>query len=375
MAPPQDYARADSIPNLSDSITLLADQTPTLRTAILQLTYRARGTVHLPSPPANVWRGQLGKFLRRIEPEDDHEKDLSVYQQLFRTPRSSVDLPAVDNRLLGALGLVGEHVPHPFVLRLEDREEPTAAGTWTEGDETTIHVLLLEKAIGHVPALAGAFESIGAEGLGRKTRQPGGNRRRGRVQLMSAELDVGGVKLQLYDGTSWALPPDCSVNLYDEASGLAPVKPSSSSAAGTDQIAVHCVTPLRLKHQGSILRPEAMTPDALASNLFRRVQGLALCYGPGAPGEETIRARQDAFHDLAAATQFETADLQWASDSRFSHSQKQRHPVGGLVGTLRLSASPEAVAAWRNWLQVAERVHLGKKTSMGLGRIRLRTEG
>lgn len=254
----------------------------------------------------------------------------------------------------------------------------------------TLEVVLLEGAVEHVPSLAGALESLDARGLGQKTEQPDGSRRRGRVQLQRGELQINNVGLQIYDGSRWSLPADCSAGLYDEVAGVArvertPLDPpvhtageeekgtapgSEMPASGEQSLRVRCQTPLRIKHRGSILRPGDLTADALASNLFRRLQGLALCYGPGdAVSESVVRRRKDAFHDLAGETTVDASNVRWVSDTRYNHSQQQRHPIGGLAGSIRLTARPDVREAWAVWLQLAERVHLGKKTSMGLGRI------
>jgi hypothetical protein len=366
-----------------DDVSVLAEEAPALRTATLALTVRAQGTVYLPSPPANVWRGQLGRVLHRLEPQDRHEQGQSLYQQLFRTPRKAVGVPDYENRLLGALGLVGEYVPHPIIVRLRHRPEPTEAAKLTDGETMTVEVVLIEDAVEHVPSLAGAFESLGARGLGQKTDQPDGRRRRGRVHLTRGELQVASISLQIYDGSRWSLPADCSAGLYDEVSGIATVEMSPPGPATEDSasdsltsleeqapLPVRFRTPLRIKHRGSILRPGDLSADALASNLFRRVQGLALCYGPDdAPPEAVVRRRKEAFHDLADQTAIDASGVRWASDTRYNHSQQQRHPIGGLAGTLRIEAPPSAQQAWKAWLRPAEQIHLGKKTSMGLGRI------
>ena len=63
---------------------------PPLPTATLELGYRARGRVHLPSPPAHVWRGQLGYYLHRLADEESHAQDLSLYRARGRARAAPV---------------------------------------------------------------------------------------------------------------------------------------------------------------------------------------------------------------------------------------------------------------------------------------------
>lgn len=346
-------------------------EVPRLRTATLRLTYRAEDRVHLPSPPASVWRGQLGHFLHRMAPTVHHAQDLSLYQRLFRTPASAVGVPDVGGHVLGPLGLAGEHVPHPFVLRLADPVAPATALTLTPREEARVEMVLVEDTVRHLPQLAAAFEALGTDGFGQRTDQSTGSRRRGRIALTAATLDLGGVELTLYDGQDWSLPPTCSSDLYEQAAALAP-EPTDTVPEDKEALVVAFRTPCRLKYGGDVLRPKAVTPDALAATLSRRVLGLAVCYGPDAPDEAHLTAQLDAFRGLAGATTLKANDLEWAADVRYSHRQERQHPVGGLTGRVALQGRAEVRATWHRWLRLATRVHLGTKTAMGLGRIELR---
>ena len=344
---------------------------PPLPTATLRLTYRARGRVHLPSPPANVWRGQLGYYLHRLASAEQHEQDLSLYQRLFRTPRSAVGVPEYEGHVLGSIGLAGEHVPHPFILRQSDPGPPAEALRLSPGDQASVDMILLGGTVRYLPQLTAAFEVIGDDGLGRKVEQPGGSRDRGPVTLTEASLDIQGVTLGLYDGTEWALPPTCGPELYEKARALAPTAAPADGAEGdpAEALSVRFRTPTRLKHGGGVVRPEALTPDALAAPLYRRAVGMAVCYGQAAPSAAQINDIQDGFRALADKTTLDKREVTWTADHRYSHRQNRRHPAGGLTGLLRVQAPPEARVLWAQWLRRAERIHLGKTTSMGLGRV------
>ncbi len=350
------------------------------RVAVLRLTYGTRGHVLLPSPPASVWRGQLGAFLHRLAPEAEHVQGLSLYQRLFRTPRTAVDLPGgFSAHERGRLGLAGRYVPHPFVLRLATPSPPGEPLHLGSGTETAIEMLLFEDAVATLPPLCAAFETLGTQGLGAKTDQPGGRRRRGRVQLLSAQLRLGlggedaspeaasPVTRALYDGRTWSLPPACGPALFAQAAAIAPSAPSALAPDRPVTLALR--TPLRLKHRGALVTPERLTVGALGAAYVRRLVGLAVCYGPAPPTPAEVQALRDAFHALGDATTLDAGATGWVSDSRYSTRQGQRHPTGGLTGTLALDGPPPVRRAWRRLARHGARLHLGTKTALGLGRV------
>jgi hypothetical protein len=270
--------------------------------------------------------------------------------------------------VLGPIGLAGEHVPHPFVLRHATPEAPATDARLAPGDETTVEVILMGPAVRHLPQLTALFETMGADGIGRRVEQPGGETERGAVTLIGAALRIQGVTLTLYDGTGWQLPPTCGPELYDRAAALSP-DGDESGEVPEGPLTVTLRAPTRLRFAGDLVSPDALDADALAASLYRRGLGMAICYGPVAPSAEQIAASQDGFKALATPTTLDTADVRWVEDRRYSHRQERPVPAGGLVGEIRLAAPPEARQVWHAWLGQAERIHLGGGTSMGLGRV------
>lgn len=337
---------------------------PSVRTTKLRLTYQAADTIHLPSPPAAPWRGMLGRILRRLAPEEEHERDQSLYQRFFRTPRTAVTLPeGVDDRALGALGLAGKHVPSPFVLRLGSPPKPATSTTLEPGETVVVEMILVEGAVRHVPTLAAAFEELERHGIGRKVQQSDGDVRRGCATLEAASLAIGLVSLSLYDGSEWSLPSEIGPSFYESAAALAPDEDDSS--CGTySRLLIDLDSPLRLKHRGSIVRPDDLSLNAFSANVYRRRLGLAACYGSEAPTPGGLQRKREAFFALADATTLNTSGIGWADDTRYSARQDQRHPTGGLVGSLMIHGP---APTWQSVLQPLQRLHLGKKTTLGLG--------
>ena len=346
---------------------------PVLRTATLCLSFEAQGAVVLPSPATNAWRGPLGAYLRRLSSEAERKRGEGIYQELFRTPAIAVTLPEdLSGRTLGALGLAGDHVPHPFVLRVPEAS-PTRALRLAPGEQVAVEMVLVEDAIAHVPALCAAFEAIAGEGIGARAAQPSGKKRKGHLRLCAGHLAVEGVQISLREDGCWSLPPVCDASLYDRASALGGSAPPSPATPGEQEakpVTVELRTPLRLKHRGDYLAPGTLSAEGLAAGISRRVLGLAACYGPTPPGEAQVQACRDAARALAERTTLERGDdLRWAKRSRYSRRQSARHTASGLLGRFALRAAPADAARWRQLLRRAEALHLGKGSSLGQGHV------
>ena len=332
---------------------------PTLRTATLRVEYRAEDRVALPPSVAGVWRGLLGAALHEGGPG-------GLYRDLFETPLDAAPsrLPA---RLRGRLGLNGSHAPHPFVLRVP--EGPRDLGP---GDPAAVEVVLIERAVRALPALAAAFDGLGARGVGGAAPQADGHRR-GRLRLTGAALRVGRARLDLHDGRSWALPDPCDEGLVDRLDDLFPAasddapRPSPSGAP----LGAEFASPLRLRVGGADAGPVDLTAPVLARAVFRRLASLAACYAPEPPDPGALEHAEARLQDLAARTGLDGRRLRPLDRARYSHRQGRPVPAGGVVGPFRLSADPDDLAAWGPLLRRAEAVHLGKGTSQGQGWLRL----
>lgn len=330
--------------------------------------YRAKGRVRFGADPASVWRGLLGRFLHQTA--SPTAADSTLYRQLFRTPRSAVDVPERPTRILGPLGLTGQHLPHPFVLRVRPAEHRAPGVTLDPGDTTTCELVLIEAAIEHVPALCAALKSIGEDGVGRKTRQPSGGARRGPMTLGRASLHVGSLQLNLFENGRWQLPGSIDTNLYDQAAAITANKGPSRTSTHSRQLSIELASPLRLKHDGSILTPDEFTPEALALALYRRLGALTLCYGNSPPSTEALDRAFQTARELGRKTTLASNDLEQVTRERYSARQERCITRDVLLGQCTLEASPEAIGRWHRWLSQAEPLHLGKNTSIGYGWLR-----
>ena len=66
--------------------------------------------------------------------------------------------------------------------------------------------------------------------------------------------------------------------------------------------------------------------------------------------------------------------MAWHDLKRFSSTQNEKLPLGGLVGNTTIMGPNKALKTLLPLLQLGEQLHIGKETVMGLGRYRLSTD-
>lgn len=154
----------------------------------------------------------------------------------------------------------------------------------------------------------------------------------------------------------------------------------------TDQITLRWLTPLRLQHQSKpVFKPQQLDAPGLVRALLRRQMQWQQITGqrpetqtpplappdtrPGTPAELTPQPTMDAAH----ACTLDTRQLQWHDLHRHSGTQKQKLPLGGLIGSATLTGPTHALTALQPLLQMGEQLHIGKETVMGLGRYQIDT--
>lgn len=123
------------------------------------------------------------------------------------------------------------------------------------------------------------------------------------------------------------------------------------------------LTPLRIKRAGELLRAERLqAPDLLMGILRRCAEVCELHLG--------TRLQAD-FAGLKLAAQSVTMrhGLQWRDWQRYSNRQATHMPLGGLVGPVELAG--EGLRHFWPLLHLAQLLHVGGKTTFGLGHYRI----
>jgi CRISPR/Cas system endoribonuclease Cas6 (RAMP superfamily) len=140
---------------------------------------------------------------------------------------------------------------------------------------------------------------------------------------------------------------------------------SASAPPTTDHITLRWLTPLRLQRLGKpVFKPQQLDAEALVRALLLRQLQWCQLSGQSVPDPQAQLA-------AASACTADTSLMQWHDMQRYSHTQKDKLPQGGLVGKITLKGPPNALQSLLPLLQLGEQLHIGKSTVMGLGRLRL----
>jgi len=291
----------------------------------------------LPPYKGSTFRGVFGRALKAVvcalkrqECADCLLGRQCLYTRIFETPP--------DYRQPGR-----PTPPHPFVIEPPD----TTKTHFLPGEAFNFTLLLFGPANQYLPYFVYAFEEMGKIGIGRQIEG-----RRARFVLQS----VRSAGQAIYDAVHRTLSPAEAVELSLE-------RPPPAKAVTF--LTVRLLTPLRLKYQN---RLQADLPfHVLLRAALRRLSALNSWFGAGEPPLDykglTARAQE---------VKVRSAALRWYDWQRYSHRQDQAMLMGGLVGEVTYAGD---LSEFIPVLRYAEKVHLGKATTFGLGKIRLEARG
>ncbi len=132
-----------------------------------------------------------------------------------------------------------------------------------------------------------------------------------------------------------------------------------------ERIEVVFETPAWLEQAGRLM--ERMTFQSFFRTIYRRLTVLCALYGEGAEIADADFPRLDAWAQKVEVLRHEVTVLEeW---NRRSLAREREHRMQGVLG--RVVFVGNELGAFVPMLRLAEKTHVGKATSFGLGRIRL----
>ncbi len=223
--------------------------------------------------------------------------------------------------------------PKPFVLLPPlDSDE-----TYLPGREFTCELTLLGSAIHDFSICHAALDYLGREmGFGN-------NRGKFSIEAMETALPVNPMQQD---------NPNQSITGHDIA---------AARALPTNRITLHFPTRLRLKADGHLIR-QAPPFQLFFARLLGRLNTLATFYGDGKIAQSELRQE---LLNLAEHINLVRDDVHWKDLPRYSGRQKQWMKFGGLLGSVTYEGDLEP---FLSCLAVGEWIHVGGKTSFGLGK-------
>jgi len=279
-------------------------------------------------------RGGFGSALRSVSCSFNRQScsgcalaRLCAYGYLFETPIGESD--TVMRKYT--------HAPHPFVLE-PPVIEPSEV---TAGSAASFAIVLIEKAVEYVPSVVLAMQELGRRGLGRG------------LTPFEVERVVGQDHTVLLGKSDDVLRPTGTKALS--------LEPGESRAG---QFTIQFSTPARVQAGNAIARQLGLFD--IVSSLCRRLFLLQYFHQP-----EAAPLEKDAFLNAAKCGVTVASDLAWVDHSRHSTRQNREVPIGGIMGRVTFRAN---IGVLGPLLRAGEYIHIGKDTSMGLGRFHVTEE-
>jgi len=120
-------------------------------------------------------------------------------------------------------------------------------------------------------------------------------------------------------------------------------------------------TPVRVRHENRLMGPKAFRFRGLFASLLRRLSLLQHLHSdtPMAADFRALVQRAVPIEPLAR-------QLRWFEWTRYSSRQRTEMQMGGLLGWVEFTAT-DLLPFWP-WLALGQWLHVGKGTTMGLGR-------
>lgn len=298
-----------------------------------RLALEALDDLYFPAYSGSTWRGLLGYGLRRAvcvthQPRCDGclLAGTCIYSTLFESPAPG---ETARRRFTS--------IPHPFVLAL-DGPGPRQV---LSGQLVSVGVNLVGEANNAMPYLIHALNLSGQRGVGAAQG-------RFRVASVHQELKLGeDVWEQVYEVKSAAYR---KLTIADVQIPPTP-----------DRIALRLITPLRIKRDGRFVGPQSFGAGDLLYHLDLRLAMLHAFYG------ERRKLSIPRWTDLEEPDSLLLeCKLHWHEWTRYSSRQRSEMQMGGLIGHMVLNGAIASPYWARLWM--GQWCHLGKGTSMGLGR-------
>lgn len=282
----------------------------------------------------SMLRGAFGRALRKavcVTRGDDCKSCLLYrqcsYPKIFETPAPN---PSQFQNF--------SQIPNAFII-----EPPPLGKRWLQpGDVFSFNMLLIGKAVVDLPIVIHAWQKALKAGLGAEHAT---------VELENVIFEPGQAAEQLIYpiGPDQKLAPSPNFQL--------------PTLADTHSLTLELITPLRIQQQGRVLSQDLTAKDFLNA-LVRRYYLLAEFHSDHYQPPDFRQLSEQA-----AAIRIDH-QINWCEWERYSHRQQQAMTFGGVIGTLRLEGE---LAPFLSLLQIGQWLHVGNKTTFGMGRYQLLT--
>jgi len=327
-----------------------------LQTASFTFRMRALEPLILPSYKGSTLRGGFGNAFRRVvcalrknSCQDCLLKDKCIYSYVFETP------PPPDTRIMRKY----KSAPHPFGIE----PPPEKRMGYNPGDEIQFGLTLIGRAIDYLPYFIYTFDELGRMGIGKG---------RGKYELMSVtDKHLHVVKEAATQGASEIMEEHEEV-IYSSAtktmksfekSVLTVAFDSSPATFGPEPLTLDFLTPARFVYEGHLTID--LEFHVLIRQLLRRISLLGYFHCGTDPSEFDFRG----IIRKAERVNVKERKLRWYEWERYSARQDTKIKMGGFTGQITFQGE---ISPFISLIRAGEVLHVGKGTTFGLGRYRVR---
>ncbi len=280
----------------------------------------------------SMLRGSLGVFLKKtcctVRQRNCEDCILS---QHCAFPALFTGKPAKDGKQAVAL-------PPPYCMEPGD----TGKTSYEAGERFSFNLTLFSYAVSYLPYFVHAFILSGQSGMGKHSEE-----RRGTFELEEI----------FYEGRSIFCKETQKIMIPAGEELALPTWNPSPAKEGT--LLVHLKTPCRFKADNRLCAE--LSFRQMFNLVVRRIRSLWMLDGASVRFDDF-----SAMLDRADGVKTLETCLFWKDWTRYSSRQKSSMQLGGLQGSVRYHGD---LSAFLPFFILAEKLHIGKQTSFGLGQI------
>ena len=301
-----------------------------LETIKVIFTLTALDTISLPPYKGSAIRGGFGHAFRKVvcavrkkTCDDCLLEHRCAYSYVFETP------PPTDAEMMSKY----PRAPHPFVIEPPDGDKQV----YQPGETLEFSLVLIGRGCDYLAYFVYAFEELGNMGLGR-------GKGKYRIDKVRSGEEV--------------------IYIADTRTLREPVRSTTRVSQGEPAkgLSLSFLTPTRIKYEEQL----APAPEfhMLIRNLLRRISSLSYFHGG-----EKLEVDYKGLIERSAKVQAVKKDVRWIDWERYSSRQDERMMLGGFIGEMEFEGD---VTEFLPFLRFGELVHIGKATSFGLGKFKIR---
>jgi len=294
----------------------------------------------LPEYKGSTFRGVFGHALKKVvcalkkqDCKDCLLRGKCVYSFVFETSNPDNE-PDKKKRIASP--------PHPYVIEPSESKKTH----YKKGESFDFAILLFGRANDYLPYFIYAFEQMGKIGIGQRIE--------GKRPVFKLDSVTAGNNPVYSSQDNKIKEGEFTQDLIAEY-----YLPEESKTVNSLDLALE--TPLRLKFENSF---RANLPfHVLVRAMLRRISSLNNYHGNGEPSLD-----YRGLVKRAESVEVSDSSLKWFDWKRYSNRQDRSMLMGGMVGKLSYSGE---LSEFIPLIRFCEKVHLGKQTTFGLGKIKI----